>query len=240
MDLSKLKVFVDFDGTITKEDVGEAIFRNFGNEAFTQKVVDDLLNESITARECWNLLFSSIDKVNKIDFDNFIDTIEIDPTFVKFRSYCSENNIEMFILSDGFDYYIYRIFNREGINNLKIFANHLVFDEDNRLIPSYPYFDIHCKTSANCKRNHILNNSADDEYTVYIGDGNSDKYSTEFCDLIFAKGDLLKHCEKARISYFPFNNFDDILSRIESIRNKKRLKKRYQAVLKRIEAYRNE
>ncbi len=30
MDGSKLKVFVDFDGTITTEDVGDSIFRKFG------------------------------------------------------------------------------------------------------------------------------------------------------------------------------------------------------------------
>lgn len=240
MDLSKLKVFVDFDGTITDQDVGEAIFRKFGDETITQAVVDNLLIGKITARKCWDLLFSSIDKVDKIDFDSFIDEMKIDPTFVNFCSYCSENKIEIFVLSDGFDYYIHRILNRNSINNLKIFANHLIINEENKLIPSYPYFDIDFETSANCKRNHILNNTADDDYTVYIGDGNSDKYSTEYCDLIFAKGDLLKHCEKSRISYFPFNSFDDVIARLESIRNKKRLKKRYQAELKRKEAYRIE
>ena len=38
-----LKVFVDFDGTITLEDIGEAIFRKFGSAEKTNRIVDDLL-----------------------------------------------------------------------------------------------------------------------------------------------------------------------------------------------------
>jgi 2-hydroxy-3-keto-5-methylthiopentenyl-1-phosphate phosphatase len=58
-----------------------------------------------------------------------------------------------------------------------------------------------------------------------------------FCDFIFAKDDLLKYCEKERITFFPFNNFDDVIERMEMLRQKKRLKKRHQAELNRREIY---
>jgi 2-hydroxy-3-keto-5-methylthiopentenyl-1-phosphate phosphatase len=96
---------------------------------------------------------------------------------------------------------------------------------------------VDCQTSANCKRNHIINNSGEDDFTVYIGDGNSDKYSTQFCDFIFAKDDLLKHCERERITYFPFKKFEDVITKLESFKTKKRIKKRHQAELKRREIY---
>jgi len=108
------------------------------------------------------------------------------------------------------------------------------------LIPSFPYYDVACSSSANCKRNHIINNSGDDEYTVYIGDGNSDKYTIDFCDFIFAKDDLLKYCERNRISYFPFNNFLDVKNKLEQLQSKKNLKKRHRAELKRKETYKAE
>lgn len=237
MDANKFKLFVDFDGTITKQDVGEAIFRKFGSPAETDAIVADLLSGKITARKCWELLFSTIKKIDSKLLNEFIDVMEIDSTFSKFHTYCSDNNIEMIVLSDGFDYYINRIFTRERLNHLKVFANNLIINEKSELVPSFPYFDIDCQTSANCKRNHILDNSSDDDYTIYIGDGNSDKYSTEFCDFIFAKHDLLRYCEKERITYFPFNNFDDVITRLEFLRAKKRLKKRHQAELKRREVY---
>jgi 2,3-diketo-5-methylthio-1-phosphopentane phosphatase len=237
MKVNKFKVFVDFDGTITKIDVGEAIFREFGNAEKTDRIVADLLKDEITARKCWELLFATIKSIDAVKLDKFIDRMTIDPTFHNFHRYCLEYDIEMFVLSDGFNYYINRIFRKENLNHIKIFANNLSINEKNEFVPSFPYFDIECQTSANCKRNHIINNSGDDDFTVYIGDGNSDKYCTEFCDFIFAKNDLLKYCEQERITYFPFKNFNDVISRFESLRTKKRLKKRHQAELKRREIY---
>jgi len=234
---NKFKVFVDFDGTITKVDVGEAIFREFGNAAETDKIVADLLSGKITARKCWELLFATIERIDVEKLDEFIGRMNIDPTFHQFHKYCSDNNIGLIVLSDGFDYYINRIFDKENLNHVKIFANNLIINDKNEMIPSFPYFDIDCQTSANCKRNHVLNNSGDEEFTVYIGDGNSDKDSTQFCDFVFAKDDLLKYCEKERITFFPFKNFEDVITRLEPLRTKKRLKKRYQAELKRREIY---
>lgn len=237
MNVNKFKLFVDFDRTITSLDVGEAIFREFGDASETDKIVDDLITEKITARTCWELLFATIKKVDIERLDQFIDKMRIDPTFHQLHKYCLENEIGLFVLSDGFDYYIHRIFKNENLNHIKIFTNNLIVNEKNEMIPSFPYFDIECQTSANCKRNHIINNSSDEEFTAYVGDGNSDKYCAQFCDFIFAKDDLLKYCEKERISYFPFNNFEDVITRLETLRVKKRLKKRYQAELKRRETY---
>ena len=237
MKLNNFKVFVDFDGTITQQDVGEEIFRKFGNTITTDVIVAKLLAGEITARKCWDLLFESILTIDKDELNCFLDQIKVDPTFLEFHNYCKANEIELFILSDGFDYYINRILKNENIHEIKVFANNLIINNNNQFVPSYPYFDVDWETSANCKRNHILNNSHDDDFTVYIGDGNSDKYSTEFCDFIFAKDELLKYCEKERITFFPFNNFLDVIARLESFKSKKRLKKRHQAELKRKEIY---
>jgi 2-hydroxy-3-keto-5-methylthiopentenyl-1-phosphate phosphatase len=104
-------------------------------------------------------------------------------------------------------------------------------------LPEFPYLDASCPSSANCKRNHIITHSSDEDYTVFIGDGNSDKFVAEYCDFIFAKDDLLKYCERERITYFPFNNFHDVVVRMEQLASKKRLKKRHQAELKRRAVY---
>ncbi|NNG25993.1 MAG: 2-hydroxy-3-keto-5-methylthiopentenyl-1-phosphate phosphatase, partial [Ignavibacteriaceae bacterium] len=84
---------------------------------------------------------------------------------------------------------------------------------------------------------HIINHSGDDDFTVFIGDGNSDKDTIQYCDFIFAKDGLLKFCEKERITYFPFKNFNDVIKRLNQLKSKKRLKKRHRAELKRREAY---
>lgn len=231
------KIFVDFDGTITREDTGDAIFSKFGHTETVQQVISDLLGDRISAKDCWLKLCESVGSINKNELDNFILGIEIDTTFHSFVEYCKKNNFDTFILSDGFDYYINIILQREQLGFIPVFSNKLEINEKSKLTPSFPFYDSGCTSSANCKRNHIINNSADDEFTVFIGDGNSDKYTVHFCDFVFAKDDLLKYCERERISYFPFNNFNDVIERMEILRQKKRLKKRHQAELKRRNVY---
>lgn len=235
----ELKVFIDFDGTITQEDVGDGIFREFGSRKVVDEIIEDLLNDRISAKDCWIDLCNSVENVSENKLNSFIDGIKIDPSFPAFIEFCRSNNIEHYILSDGFDYYISRILQRENLGEVKYYSNILMI-KDNKLVPSFPYSDIEFPSSANCKRNHIINHSADDEFTVFIGDGNSDKYTIGFCDFIFAKDDLLKFCERQRITYYPFSSFSDVTAVMKQLLSKKRLRKRHRAELKRREAYMQE
>ena len=233
----RFKIFLDFDGTITINDVGESIFRHFLDQQLADKIVDELLNDRISSRECWEKLCEAAPSLEKKMLDDFIICQEIEPTLHRFLEFCSEHKFDVYVLSDGFDYYIDQILTREKLNHLKVFSNKLILDEKGRLIPSFPFYNSDCKSSANCKRNHIIENSGDQDYTVFIGDGNSDKDPIQYVDFIFAKKDLLKYCEVNRITYFPFKNFDDVIERLTDLGSRKRLKKRHQAELKRREAF---
>ena len=231
------KIYLDFDGTITRDDVGEAIFRRFTNNELANKIVEDLLTDKISARECWEELCNASDFIDKNEFDEFILSQEVDPTLQSFIKYCDEKNLEVTVLSDGFDYYVDKILTRENLGHLKVYCNQLNLTSDGKLMPSFPFYNESCRGSANCKRNHIIENSSEEEYTVFIGDGISDNEAIQYVDFIFAKSDLLRYCETQRITYFPFKNFDDVISRLEDLSSKKRLKKRHQAQLKRREVY---
>ena len=123
------KIFMDFDGTISKVDVGDELFRKFGKEEITNKIVDNLLNDKISSRECWTQLCESVDSINKKELDKFILSIEVESSFHQFVKYCNEHNFNLFILSDGFDYYINKILNREDLSHLKIYSNSLSITE---------------------------------------------------------------------------------------------------------------
>jgi 2-hydroxy-3-keto-5-methylthiopentenyl-1-phosphate phosphatase len=72
---------------------------------------------------------------------------------------------------------------------------------------------------------------------VYIGDGHSDQCPAQYVDFIFAKDDLLRFCEMERITFFPYHNFNDVKIRLQSLLQKKRLKKRHQSLMKRRAVY---
>lgn len=232
-----LKIFIDFDGTITKHDVGNIIFKHFGDKEKGEDIITRLRGGEITARQCWELLNDTVDSVDKIELDAILDKIEIEDGFHSFIDFCEKRGLNFIVLSDGFDYYIDRIFSREKINDITYYSNHLEVTPENKLFLSFPHYDSTCTTSANCKRNHVINNSGDDDFTIYIGDGNSDKYPIQFCDYIFAKKGLLKFCEAENIPFFPYTTFYDVITRFEELLSKKRLKKRHQAELKRKEIY---
>ena len=236
MSNQKIKIFCDFDGTITTKDVGEHIFLEFGDPEKAYAIYQRWVNNEIDSAQEWRELFELVVDLTEEELNKFVDTIEIEYGFKEFVQFCEENKIELFILSDGMDLYIKRILTNYGLNKLKFFSNELIFT-DKGPKPLFPYPDEECHDCGNCKRNHIIENSSDDDITIYIGDGNSDTCPVQYVDFIFAKKSLLKFCEKERISYFPFKNFKDVISRIKPLLEKKRIKKRHQAELKRKAVY---
>lgn len=239
MNHNKFKIFVDFDGTITHEDVGEKLFIEFGNAEFAKKLINDWNNDLVEPKFGWLSLCNSVEFVNETKVKKFLEQIQIDSTFKGFIHYCEENDFELKIISDGFDYYINTILAKENISEIEVSSNQLKI-VDNKFIPHFPNSASDCKCSANCKRNFVIENSSDDDFTVYIGDGVSDRCPILYCDFIFAKDSLLKYCELNRITYFPYNNFDEIIKKLDELKVKKRLKKRHQALLKRKEIYMQE
>lgn len=231
------KIFIDFDGTITKKDVGEHMFLEFGDPVAAKEIIALWIEGEITSIDTWTMLCKTIPSFHKPEFDAFLDTIEIDEYFSSFVDYCSLHNFEVAILSDGLDYYIEYLLKKNNIHSVKVFSNKLTFNENNELIPLFPFRDEECKTCANCKRNHILDSTGDDEYSFYIGDGLSDTCPAQYSDFVFAKNSLLKFCEKNGVNFFPFRNFSDVQNRIEEFRNKKRIKRKLQPELKRKEIF---
>ncbi len=231
------KIFVDFDGTITRKDVGEHMFLEFGDPVAAREIIRIWEEGKITSVDTWTLLCKTVLGFDKIKFDDFLNTIEIDTSFIQFVEYCRINNFEVRILSDGLDYYINHILSGKGIDSVEVFSNILTINENNELVPSFPYRDEDCKLCANCKRNHILDSTGDDEYSFYIGDGLSDTCPAQYSDFVFAKGSLLKYCEKNSINFFPFQSFSEVQLKIEEFRSKKRIKRKLQPELKRKEIF---
>lgn len=234
---SSCKIFVDFDGTISTTDIGEAMFLYFGEKEKSKMFVNDWIEQKINSNQLWKLLCSTVHNFDEIKFDEFLNTISIDQTFKPFVLFCKAEAFELKVLSDGFDYYIKKILKRENLTDLEVFSNKLIIDKNKNISPEFPYTDEECTRCANCKRNHVLNFSSEEDYSIYIGDGFTDTCPAQHCDFIFAKDSLLKYCEINRITYFPYSNFNDVINKIRELKSKKRLNKRHQADLKRREVF---
>lgn len=233
-----IKIFCDFDGTVCRGDNRTILFSTFGGDD-VHKAVSLWLKGEISGDECIRRECASVKCFDRERFDKIIDEQELDPSFLTFVEFCRTNSIEIEILSDGFDYYIDRILKRYNVDNIPVYANGLRLD-DNGLVPSFPYLNQYCNRAANCKGTHVLNNAADDQLRVIVGDGYSDRCAADYADIVFAKRQLIQYCREANISYCEFTDFNDVRLRVEVLLKKKRLYPRHRAEIRRREAFRIE
>ncbi|MBI3787288.1 MAG: MtnX-like HAD-IB family phosphatase [Ignavibacteriales bacterium] len=235
-----LRAFCDFDGTVASEDIGNQLFLRFAGEETALAIVQRYLDGEITARQCLQQECEAVESLTREEFEKFIDQFTLDSRFLSFFEFCRSKEIPITILSDGLDAYVGRVLVNHGLSELQFFANHVEFVREGattKLVPSFPYTDSECEKCGNCKRNHMLTLSRDDDILVYVGDGISDRCPVKYADIVFAKKSLIKYCQQQNISYFEFHHFGDVQQRLEGILQKKRIKKRREAMMARREVF---
>lgn len=240
-----LKVFVDFDGTIAKDDVGNAFFRKYGGRERYDEILLEYRSEAISAKECFRRGIAAIDRLERKSAARFVRDQEIDPTFKEFVAFCRDNGIELHVVSDGLDFYIHEILTSNGIEGVSVFSNKLEFVpvdgsgmQDLRI--SFPHADAECQRCACCKRNIMLTQAGDEDIIAYVGEGYSDRCPATYADIVFAKDVLQSFCQENNISYHLYQSFHDVVGRLGILLKQKKLRKRLAAELKRKELFMRE
>ncbi len=195
----------DFDGTIAKVDVTDAVLTRFAEPQW-EDVEADWKAGKIGSRECMALQIALI-RASRAELDAFLDTVEIDPSFPAFVADCRARNVPIRVVSDGLDYAIRRILGRHGLGDLPIAANHLVETAPGQWKLEFPYFRQSCSAlSGTCKCMLAAENGP--RRTLLIGDGTSDFCLANDADYVFAKHKLLTHCLQKGIPHRAFAGFD--------------------------------
>ncbi len=216
------------------------MFRTFVGEERAKEIVKDYLDDTITARECLLRECAAVDDCSEEMFAVFERQFEVDPTFVAFEQFCATRGIPLTVLSDGLDRYVEPILARANLSRLQWYANRAAFRREGdktKLEVSFPHTDAECDRCGNCKRNHILTSSADEDVLAYVGDGISDRCPVRYADIIFAKRSLIKYCQMENISFFEFDDFNDVRARLEPLLSRKRLRHRREAAMARRDAF---
>jgi 2,3-diketo-5-methylthio-1-phosphopentane phosphatase len=203
--LKPLRVFCDFDGTITTCDTTDYLLESLADIKW-KEIEAQWQEGEIGSRECmakqiplirggWNAVQQALDNVR------------LEPSFVAFHSWCRKNQIPVYVVSDGLDRVIKYLLNREEIIVDAIFANHLEDAEDGSLRltfnPNQPCLSGVCKCA-------LLGELGQGFTKVIIGDGQSDFCWCKEADLLFAKHKLATYCESEKIPFYSFASFTDI------------------------------
>ncbi len=207
-----IRVFSDFDGTISSKDVGASLFNYFSGKR-NSGTVRLWIEQKISSREClWRECHYI--KASRQEMIEALNRIEIEQGFREFVDLLGRHQIPLHIVSDGLDFYIDAFLSRAGHVGLDIHANKAHF-VDGSLYPSFPYFAQGCGFCGTCKGERVRALSRNEELTVYIGDGFSDRCAVGVADLLFARGDLVKVAQEKSVDWLPFANFYDIINHFE-------------------------
>ena len=240
-----IEVFVDFDGTITNQDVGNAFFYKYVGHPRYDELLQEYKAERISAQECFRRGIAAIGRLRRDEAATFVRSQEIDPSFKEFVAFCRDKGIEFHVVSDGLDFYINEVFEANGIEGVSVFSNALEFvpaggDTTHELRIGFPYADAECERCACCKRNIMVNRTTDEDIIVYVGEGYSDQCPAQYADVVFAKDELQTFCQQQNISYYLYDSFHDVVERLNILLAKKRLHKRLAAERKRNELFMRE
>ena len=207
-------IYCDFDSTITVNDIGDKLFKTFG-DPYAFKVWEKFNKGEYSAAQCITEACKTVKGAKAVEMNALFTSEPLRPGFLEFIEFCSSSDINLTVVSDGFSVYIRPILAHYGIN-LPYYANSIELTEAGMLHVEFPHARESCRFCAACKCGTIITTSGDDDTIVYIGDGYSDHCPAEISDIVFARDMLSRFCSKNGIPYHPFENFfqvQDILKK---------------------------
>ena len=124
-----LRLFLDFDGTLTTAHVGNQFFLRFGGDACAD-LNRQYLAGGLSARGYYERALQVVGACDASAFTHFLDDQRIDTGLHGILDLCAHAGIEVTILSDGLDAYIRPLLDREGVTALRTFSNGLHWTPD--------------------------------------------------------------------------------------------------------------
>jgi len=200
-------VFVDFDGTITLKDTCDALMDKYADKRWReidQNWAMGLISTLQAAKKMFELV-----KVTEDQIKLFLEEIEIDETFLEFEKNCRKRDWPVYIVSDGYYFFIQAILEKFHIAHIPFYSNKLLINGD-ILDIQCPYFHPDFQMQGVPKARIIKLLMSSDYQSVYIGDGASDTYPAGEVDILFAKKTLEQYCIQKGIDYYPFSSFRDV------------------------------
>ena len=206
-------IFCDFDGTITKEDTIDKLLENYAHPKWLE--IEKLWELGVIgSKECLERQVKCIENISNDDFNDFVNSIELDEHFKSFYNLAvNKAECEFYIVSDGFDILIKKILKNNGLSTIKIFSNTLKL-ENGILSPSFPLYKQECESGSGVCKCSVVQNICKGKKNIYIGDGRSDMCASRHADVLFAKKSLIDHCKSNNIDHIPFKSFEDIVGNI--------------------------
>ncbi len=204
-----VSVLLDFDGTISLDDVGDTLLARLVEDQQRVREMDELYVAGIKgSREliAWDMEVLPHDPETLL---REIDGLPLDEGLVGLVETIAAAGAAVEIVSDGIGFHVERMLARLELADLPVATNASVLGGGGAGV-SFPYGHPTCLACGTCKRERIRLHRSAGRAVVFVGDGPSDRYAAHHADVIFAKASLAAWCEAENISYEPWERLSDV------------------------------
>ncbi len=208
----QVHVFSDFDGTITEQDTLVFLAMELGGGAEMVQTIGRLIKANqLSLREGIEAEMRSIRAPWDEAEELLREEVAIDAHFKPFALWCREHSLPLTVLSAGFHQTIELFLTRDEFPEIEVVANQLKPDETRGW---------RCEFRDDSDWGHdkakALRAARErGQYTIFIGDGLSDRAAAEAADEVFAKHSLATFCQEKSLAFHPFETFADVLKALQ-------------------------
>jgi len=202
-----MRVFCDFDGTITRQDTTDMVLEALADPDW-RRLQADWEAGRITGAACMRGQVALI-RGPAADLDAVLDGVELDPGFAEFVDWCETRGLPLSIVSDGVDYFIRQLLARHGLERLPVVSNRLA-GEPGAWRLEHPPGAADCANGSGVCKCAAMGDGASDDTMIFVGDGRSDFCVARRADILFAKGALAAHADEIDEAYLAFDTFHDV------------------------------
>jgi 2-hydroxy-3-keto-5-methylthiopentenyl-1-phosphate phosphatase len=202
---------LDFDGTLTSDDVGDALCDRFAPPAW--RAIDDRwVRHELSLPEAQRAMWALVRATRGQAIEFLRDRITMRPGLGALVDAAAARAIPVWLASGGFDFYIEALLGDLRARFACAFYNTARFDGD-RVAIAFPHAPLACGRCAVCKgRVCDLARADGAEEVLFVGDGHSDRCVVGHADgLAAVRGSTLaRHLDERGVAYRPFDRLDEL------------------------------
>jgi 2-hydroxy-3-keto-5-methylthiopentenyl-1-phosphate phosphatase len=212
----KTAVQLDFDGTVTLEDVSFLLLDTYIGPRW-REYHQDYSSGRIPVGVFNKRVFGMVKAGRKAMTDLVLssDRVKIRPGLREYADYCSKKGIRNVIVSNGLVFYIEAILKKLGLNGFEVYA------AQNRFSPTgmkVAYIGPDgAEMEVGFKEAHTRSLKEKGYDVIYVGNGASDIFAARQASHVFAVDELLKRCRRENVPCIPFKDFFDVIRGLESL-----------------------
>ncbi len=212
----KTAVQLDFDGTITEEDVSFLLLDEFAGgdwRQYLEQYSSGKISVAAFSKKVFGMV--KVDEKTMTDFVLNSPRVKVRAGLKELLDYCKNKDISVIIISNGLTFYIEAILKKLGIDGLAVYAAENVFSPAGMKVRYIGLDGNELETGFKEAYTDILNKEG--YQVIYVGDGNSDIYSSRLAKYVCATDNLLKRCRAEKLKCYPFSDFYDVIKVLRRI-----------------------